>query len=264
MVTETDELAAALNSAASRYPGLTRAQLLTRLALEGQQVAQRAQEDRRRQRLAALRGHSGALTGAYGEHYLERLRQEGPAGSGSTPACSSPTSMTKTLSITRPSRCSHGRSTTNSPPTLSRSRRCSSALPAPAASTPRAWRCRSSRSRNSRFPPTPLFGWPGCVPIRVCGCRIAVSCWPRKMRPRESPPSMSGSSVGPRHLGSSLCALDGHVRDGGVHQLVSEGRHATYAHGRGPRDGPVARPPIKRTRRAAAPWFRRGGANCAP
>jgi len=79
MVTETDELAAALDSAASRYPGLTRAQLLTRLALEGQQLAQRAQEDRRRQRLAALRAHSGALTGAYGEHYLERLRQEWPA-----------------------------------------------------------------------------------------------------------------------------------------------------------------------------------------
>ena len=78
-MTETDELAAALDSAASRYPGLTRAQLLTRLALEGQQVAQRAQEGRRRQRLDALRAHSGALTGAYGEHYLERLRQEWPA-----------------------------------------------------------------------------------------------------------------------------------------------------------------------------------------
>jgi hypothetical protein len=53
--------------------------LLTRLALEGQQLAQRAQEDRRRQRLDALRAHSGALTGAYGEHHLERLRQEWPA-----------------------------------------------------------------------------------------------------------------------------------------------------------------------------------------
>jgi outer membrane scaffolding protein for murein synthesis (MipA/OmpV family) len=79
MVTETDELAAALNSAASRYPGLSRAQLLTRLALEGQGVAQRAQEDRRRRRLDALRKHSGALTGAYGEHYLDGLRQEWPA-----------------------------------------------------------------------------------------------------------------------------------------------------------------------------------------
>ena len=79
MVTETDELTAALDSAAFRYPGLTRAQLLTRLALDGQRAAQGAQEDRRRQRLDALREHSGALTGAYGEHYLERLRQEWPA-----------------------------------------------------------------------------------------------------------------------------------------------------------------------------------------
>jgi hypothetical protein len=61
MVTESDELAAALDSAASRYPGLTRAQLLIRLVGR------------------PLREHSGALTGAYGEHYLERLRQEWPA-----------------------------------------------------------------------------------------------------------------------------------------------------------------------------------------
>jgi hypothetical protein len=79
MVTETDELAAALDAAASRYPRLTRAQLLTRLALEGHRVAQHAQEDRRRRRLDVLREHSGALTGAYGEHYLEQLRQEWPA-----------------------------------------------------------------------------------------------------------------------------------------------------------------------------------------
>lgn len=79
MVTETDELAAALDSAASRYPGLTRAQLLTRLALEGQRLAQRAQEDRRRQRLDALRAHSDILTGAYGPRYLKQLRQEWPA-----------------------------------------------------------------------------------------------------------------------------------------------------------------------------------------
>ena len=79
MVTETDELAAALDSAAARYPGQSRAQLLTRLALEGQRGAERAHEDRRRQRLDVLRAHSGALTGAYGAHYLERLRQEWPA-----------------------------------------------------------------------------------------------------------------------------------------------------------------------------------------
>ncbi len=79
MVTETEALAAALDSAAARYPGLSRAQLLTRLALEAHGAAQHAQEDRRRERLEVLRAHSGALTGAYGSEFLERLRQEWPA-----------------------------------------------------------------------------------------------------------------------------------------------------------------------------------------
>jgi hypothetical protein len=79
MITETDELAAALDVAATRYPGLSRAQLLTRLALEGHGAAQDAQEDRRRQRLETLRSHSGTLTGVYGPRYLDRLRGEWPA-----------------------------------------------------------------------------------------------------------------------------------------------------------------------------------------
>ena len=44
MVTESDELAAALTPAGFRYPGLTRAQLLIRLALDGQRVAEGAQD----------------------------------------------------------------------------------------------------------------------------------------------------------------------------------------------------------------------------
>jgi hypothetical protein len=79
MVTETDELAAALDAAAVRHPGLGRAQLLTRLALEGHAGAQRIQENRRRRRLDALRAHSGSMTGAYGPGYLDRLREEWPA-----------------------------------------------------------------------------------------------------------------------------------------------------------------------------------------
>lgn len=77
-MTETDELGAALDAAAARYPGLSRAQLLARLALDGHGAAQRAQDDRRRHRLEALRAHSGSLTGAYGSNYLERLREEWP------------------------------------------------------------------------------------------------------------------------------------------------------------------------------------------
>ncbi len=78
-MTETDELAAALDAAATRYPGLSRAQLLTRLALEGHGAAQQAQNERLRHRLDVLRAHSGSMTGAYGLDYLKRLRQEWPA-----------------------------------------------------------------------------------------------------------------------------------------------------------------------------------------
>ncbi len=79
LVTETDDLAAALNAAASRWPNLSRPQLLVRLALEGHQAAQQARDERRRRRLAALREHSGMLTGAYARDYLPRLREDWPA-----------------------------------------------------------------------------------------------------------------------------------------------------------------------------------------
>jgi hypothetical protein len=77
-VTETDELARVLDAAASRWPGLSRAQLLVRLTLEGHHAAQRAHDERRERRLAALREHSGILTGAYGPDYLHQLRKEWP------------------------------------------------------------------------------------------------------------------------------------------------------------------------------------------
>lgn len=78
-VTETDDLAAALDAAAVRWPGLSRAQLLVRLALEGHRAAQRVHGERHNRRLAALRRHSGALSGAYGADYLHGLREEWPA-----------------------------------------------------------------------------------------------------------------------------------------------------------------------------------------
>ena len=78
-VTETDDLAGALDAAARRWPDLSRPQLLVRLALEGHHVAQHAQEERRQRRLAAVRQHSGILTGAYGSNYLQKLREEWPA-----------------------------------------------------------------------------------------------------------------------------------------------------------------------------------------
>lgn len=78
-VTETEDLAAALDAAAARWPDLSRGQLLVQLALEGHRVDQRAHDERRNRRLAALHEHSGALTGAYGPDYLHRLREEWPA-----------------------------------------------------------------------------------------------------------------------------------------------------------------------------------------
>jgi hypothetical protein len=78
-VTETDDLADALDAAATRWPGLSRAQLLVQLALEGHHAAQRTHDERHRRRLAAVREHSGALTGAYPSDYLDRMREGWPA-----------------------------------------------------------------------------------------------------------------------------------------------------------------------------------------
>lgn len=79
LVTETDDLARALDAAEDRWPGLSRPQLLVRLALQGHEAAQHAQDARREHRLAALRKHSGALTGTYGPDYLRQLREDWPA-----------------------------------------------------------------------------------------------------------------------------------------------------------------------------------------
>jgi hypothetical protein len=78
-VTESDDLAHALDAAQERWPGISRSQALVRLALDGHRAAVRAQEDRHRRRLEALRRHSGCLTGIYQRHELNSLRAEWPA-----------------------------------------------------------------------------------------------------------------------------------------------------------------------------------------
>lgn len=77
-VTETDDLAQALDAAAERWPGLSRGQVLVQLALEGHRAAEGARDERRTRRLAALRHHSGAMTGVYAAGDLDRLRDEWP------------------------------------------------------------------------------------------------------------------------------------------------------------------------------------------
>lgn len=78
-VTETDDLARALDAAATRWPRLSRAQTLVQLALEGHRAAEDADNESRRRKLAALSEHSGMLTGAYGPDYLPTMREDWPA-----------------------------------------------------------------------------------------------------------------------------------------------------------------------------------------
>lgn len=75
-VTESDELVVALDQAARRWPGLSRGQLLARLALEGHRLleGEAAQMIRRRRAAAARAGTILSGTGARAE--LERMREE--------------------------------------------------------------------------------------------------------------------------------------------------------------------------------------------
>lgn len=78
VVTETDELARALDAAAQRWPELSRPRLLARLALEGHRAVEAACEQRRQDRLAAIDRFAGVLTGSFTDGYLEKLRAEWP------------------------------------------------------------------------------------------------------------------------------------------------------------------------------------------
>jgi hypothetical protein len=78
MITETDEVAAALDAAAQRWPDVaSRRELLLRLVDQGRRVIE--QDDEAERRRAAVRRFSGTLTGVYEPGYLERLRDEWPA-----------------------------------------------------------------------------------------------------------------------------------------------------------------------------------------
>lgn len=78
-VTETDDLAEALDRAAKRWPGVSRPQLLVRLALEGDRAAAATREDLTTRRRAAIDELSGSLTGVFGPGYLDDLRADWPS-----------------------------------------------------------------------------------------------------------------------------------------------------------------------------------------
>jgi len=79
-ITETDELAAALDAAAVRWPKIrTRRALLFRLAEKGRESIDRDRNDEAGRRQAAIRRTTGAMTGAFEPGDLERLRDDWPA-----------------------------------------------------------------------------------------------------------------------------------------------------------------------------------------
>lgn len=81
LITETDQVARAIDDAARRWPGDSenRARLLLRLLEEGHRAVVDQQAGVVRERRAAVARTSGALTGLYGEGYLDDLRKDWPA-----------------------------------------------------------------------------------------------------------------------------------------------------------------------------------------
>jgi hypothetical protein len=79
-LTETDELSAALDAAARRWPedAASRPRLLLRLVEAGQRAIGQERERERTRRRAAVEHTAGALTGVYPPGYLERLHDEWP------------------------------------------------------------------------------------------------------------------------------------------------------------------------------------------
>lgn len=79
-ITETDDVAAALDAAAVRWPDVpSRRELLLRLVEQGREFIDRDRAEASERRRDAIRRTGGTLTGAYEPGYLERLRDDWPA-----------------------------------------------------------------------------------------------------------------------------------------------------------------------------------------
>jgi len=74
LITETDDLAAAIDAAANLYPQASRAELVRRLALAGAETM----ADRAALRRQLVRRLAGGHPGMYPAGYLDALRNEWP------------------------------------------------------------------------------------------------------------------------------------------------------------------------------------------
>ena len=81
MITETDQLANALDHAATVYPDLRdeRAELLRRLIERGIQSLESEYNEAIEARRKAILEVAGSMSGVWPENYLEELRAEWPA-----------------------------------------------------------------------------------------------------------------------------------------------------------------------------------------
>jgi hypothetical protein len=78
-ITETDDVAGAIDLAAEHWPETpSRRELLLRLVEQGRSVIERERDEQAERRREAIRRTRGALTGLYKRDYLERLRNDWP------------------------------------------------------------------------------------------------------------------------------------------------------------------------------------------
>ena len=80
MITETDEIAAAIDEAAQRWPDIAgeRAELLRRLIVSARADDNLNATKRREARLQAIRENAGGFDGAWDDNQLRELQEEWP------------------------------------------------------------------------------------------------------------------------------------------------------------------------------------------
>lgn len=77
-VTETPDVARALDLAARRWPNEPRSKLLLRLVQAGSDAIEEGHTEEARHRLAAIEATSGKYADAFSDTYLDELREDWP------------------------------------------------------------------------------------------------------------------------------------------------------------------------------------------